>query len=415
MSGKSKDERTVILNGDLVTPFEILRNGYLIVGKGRIVELGFGQDYQELPGDRVLDVPNSWVAPGFIDLLVHGAAGYDVMDGTQEALDALAKDRLKSGTTSFLAGTRAAARADTFNTLDAVANYMRRESKDGAQILGIYLEGTFLSPSQKGAQPAEYIVDALGSERESYLRKFDSFLDQIKIVMVAPELPGACEFIRELRQRGFIVSVGHTDASYEQAIAAFRAGASHAVHTYNAMSGFTTRQLSEMIGVNERPGTLGAVLTEDSVTAEIIGDGIHVHSALIKVLLCCKGIENVILVTDNVRGCGMPEGWSYNIRGQDIVVHQGSSRLRSGQLAGCIARMNLLVKNMVWNVGISVPDVVRMATANPARVLNLSDRKGMLRVGMDADVVVLDRDFEVKMTIVGGEVAYKTTACSWGG
>jgi N-acetylglucosamine-6-phosphate deacetylase len=406
MSDREAAGRTVILGGNLVTPFEIIRDGCLLMSNGRISGLGLAQDYRQAPGDNVLDVSGCWVAPGFIDLLVHGASGHDVMDATQEALAAIAKDRLKSGTTSFLAGTRAATRTDTFNTLDAVSEYMEREPADGAQVLGIYLEGTFLGPSQKGAQPAEYISDALGSDREIYLRKFDTHRRQVKIVMVAPELPGACDFIRELRELGFIVAIGHTDASYEQALAAFRAGASHAVHTFNAMKGFTTRQLSEEIGVNERPGTLGAVLTEDGVTAEIIGDGIHVHPALIKVLIRCKGIENVILVTDNVRGCGMPEGWSYNIRGQDIVIQQGSSRLRNTQLAGCIARMNQLMKNMVQNVGIPVPEVIRMATANPARLLNLTHRKGTLCVGMDADVVVLDREFEVKMTIVRGDVRY---------
>ncbi len=399
--------RLVLMNGNLITPWKIIRGGYICLARGVISEIGLASEYNRHQNDVLLNMDHRWITPGFIDLLVHGAVGYDVMDATDEAFDMLAQDRLKSGTTAFLASTRAAAPEDTFRTLSSLAQW-RKTKREGARILGVNLEGTFLGPGQKGAQPAEYVVNALECERSIYLKEFDKYSDLIKIVMVAPELPEACEFIRELRQRQFIVSVGHSAANYEQTIAAFLAGASHVVHTYNAMKGITTRQIGDpTTEINELPGVLGAALSEDSVTTEVIADGIHVHPALIKILLRCKGTRGVVVVTDNVRGCGMPDGWTYNIRGQDIVIKNGVSRLRSGMLAGCITRMNVLVQNMVQMAGLPITEAVQCATINPARVIGLAQQKGSLAVGMHADLTVLDETYSVVMTIIDGQIVWR--------
>ena len=335
-----------------------------------------------------LDATGCTVLPGFIDLHVHGAAGHDTMDATPAALTALATFFTQHGVTGFLPTTMTADRAAT---LAAVRNVTATGAVDGgARVLGVHLEGPFISPKFPGAQRADQI-------RPPDVTEFAALLQAgpVRMITLAPEVDGAAQLMAMARAEDVVVVVGHTNADYDVCQAAFAAGASQATHTYNAMTGLHHR----------RPGTLGAVLTNDTVDAQLIADNIHVHPAAMEILARCKGPQRTLLITDAMRAAGLPPG-RYELGGQPVTVANHACRLEDGTLAGSVLTMERALANFMaansWPLHKAWPATSR----NAARALGMDDRLGEIKSGYWADLVLLDEELTVVATIVDGQVVY---------
>jgi len=363
------------LGGRLEPGAVIIENG-LIAGIERNVREG------DLP-EQVVEAPI--VAPGFIDLQVNGGFGVEV-DDRVESFEVLARRLPESGVTSYLP-TLISSHEATYPKVFAA--FERSRSATGAQAQGMHLEGPFLSPARKGAHSISAIEGATDE-------LFDAIADPriVALMTLAPERIGAPERIRTLRERGILVSLGHTDATVEQFTTGVDAGARMATHLFNAMSPFGHRA----------PGTIGAVLVEDRVTAGLIVDGVHSHPAAVRLAMRAKGIDGIVLVTDMMAAAGMPPG-TYALGGQDVATDGISARLPDGTLAGAILLMNEAIRNTIRWTGIGIADALRMATEVPARLLNRDDI-GAIRIGARADLVLIDIDLNVIKTLVGGETVF---------
>lgn len=332
----------------------------------------------------------NWTAfPGFIDVHIHGAAGHDAMDATPEALKGLAGVLPKEGTTSFLATTM----TQTDEAISAALKNIRDfQLEDGqAEMLGVHLEGPFISDKRAGAQPIEHIAEP------SYplFRKWQKLSgNQIRLVTLAPETTNGLAFIKSLAEDGVIASIGHSDGTLEEVQAAVRAGASHVTHLYNQMSPFHHRN----------PGVVGAALTETGLTVEVIADFVHSHPTSVELAFRQKGAERMILITDAMRAKGLAPG-VYDLGGQDVQVTLKDARLADGTLAGSILTMDNAIRNVQSITGCSFNELVAMTSANAAKELGLAN-KGSLQEGSDADIVILDDSLNVQMTICRGTIAY---------
>lgn len=338
-----------------------------------------------------LELPASWsVVPGFIDTHIHGAGNADVMDATAEALGIIARFLPREGTTAFLATTMSAGDEQ----LEAVtANVGRYAPGPGeAEILGIHLEGPFLASARAGAQGAQWI-------REPDTRAFDQWQRQscgrIRVVTLAPEAPGALEFVRYLTGQGVVASIGHTNCTAAQAEAAVEAGCRRATHLYNAMSGLHHRE----------PGAACAALLSPRAAAEIIADGVHVAPLMLRLAYLMKGCDGLMLVTDAIRGKGCGDG-DFDLGGELAHVSQGVARRANGVLAGSVLCMDQGVRNVLDFIGCDLSEAVRMASVNPAASIGVQDQKGTLEPGSDADIVVLDEQLRVRMTFCRGIMAF---------
>jgi N-acetylglucosamine-6-phosphate deacetylase len=333
------------------------------------------------------------VVPGFVDIHIHGAGGHDVMEGETRALDRIVSTVARHGTTSIVATTVTAPVEETCRSIEGIARYARSHENppDGgrleAEILGIHLEGPFISSAQRGVHPQESIANPSVEVLRELLKASDGL---VKILTLAPELPGAMELIEFAVAAGIVVGMGHTDADYDQARAAIQAGARHAVHTYNAMRAFSHRD----------PGILGAIMTDPEVTAEIIADGVHVAVAAIQILMGTKGFETVLLVSDGMAATGMRDG-TYRLGNFEVNVREGVARNPEGKLAGSTLTLDRAIRNVVaW--GVPLIEAVRMATVLPARRLSLAGKKGVIAVGADADIVALTPDLRVAGVMTRG-------------
>ena len=380
----------MITNGQLVTPFQV-RRGTVVIEEGIITYVG---DEANAPQgiEPVLDAKGAYVTPGLIDIHVHGGGGGDVMDGTVAALEQMAQTFARYGTTAFLPATVTATHKDILQAVDAVKE-AAEEGTAGAQVMGVHLEGPYINDIRRGAQNPAHIRPPSLQELEDVWRTCGPLL---KLVTMAPEIEGASEAIRQLRSWGVTVAVGHTDASYDQVMAAHLWGANHICHAFNGMRGLHHRE----------PGVVGAALTCDGFSAELICDGIHVHPVAMKLLLRAKGPDKIVLVTDTVRAMGLPEG-RYQLGGLDINVSQGAARLTTGELAGSTLSMAMAVKNATQMLGVSLPQAIQMASYNPAHTVGMGHRKGSLTVGKDGDLAIFDQDLNALATIVAGKMVYQ--------
>lgn len=340
--------------------------------------------------DAVFDAAGNVLLPGFIDVHVHGADGRDTMDATPEALAALAKFKVRHGVTGFLPTTMTAPVADT---LAAVANVAAAGTSpgDGARVLGVHLEGPFISPVFPGAQKAEDI-------RLPDLTELRALVEAgpVRMITLAPEQPGADALMAWLREQGIIIVAGHTNADYDACIAAVDRGVSQATHTYNAMTGLHHR----------KPGVLGAVLSDDRIYAQLIADNIHVHPAAMRVLARCKGPERTVLITDAMRAAGLPEG-EYDLGGQPVTVRDGQCRLADGTLAGSVLTMEHALANFMDASGWTLAQAWPTTSRTPAEALNLGPEFGNIRPGAWADLTLLSADLTVVATIVRGRVVFR--------
>ena len=368
-----------------------------IAGKGIVrTDISFDaavRDIDRADGEEIPLPEGALVAPAFIDEHIHGAGGCDAMDGSVTALSVVANALAREGTARFLATTMTQSKANTLAALAAVKAYRERSRKDGAAIMGVHLEGPFVSASRAGAQPKEYIV-------KPNIALFDELAEAsggcVKLLTLAPEQDGALDLIKHAAARGVVCSVGHTDAKYDEVLRAAEVGATCVTHTFNAQSPFTHREA----------GTVGAALMTDTLFTELIADGIHVSLPAIELLIKNKPTGKIVLITDSIRAKGEKDGES-ELGGQKVFVRSGEARLADGTLAGSVLKMNDAVKLMVERAGLSVERAIDCATINPATNLGVADKYGSIAVGKAADFVVLNEKFEVIMTIRDGEVIFK--------
>jgi len=384
---------TAIYAGRVLTPQEELADCVILVESGKIAGLG-PRDQVRIPPDAVpYAAGDKIIVPGFVDLHVHGGGGHDVMEGTARALDRVTSTHARHGTTSIVATTVTASAEDTCHSLQGIARYIRahQEAEEkprlAAEILGIHLEGPFISKARRGVHPSDCIVKPSASMLQKFREAADGL---VRILTLAPELPGALELIASAVADGLTVAVGHTDADYDQARAAFAAGARHAVHFYNAMRPFTHRD----------PVVIGAVLTDPDITAEVIADGVHVAGPAIQVLIGTKGFDTVMLASDATSATGMPDG-NYRLGTLEVYVKDGICRNTEGKLAGSTLTLDRALQFIVA-LGVPFPEAVRMATILPARRLGLAGKKGIIAVGADADLVVLTPDLQVAGVMTRG-------------
>ena len=365
------------------TPTTEIPDAAILIRDGAIEAVG-PRDGMTLPaGAQEVFATDKIAAPGFVDVHIHGAGGHDVMEGTGDALKAVASTIAGHGTTSFVATTVTASPDAICRSAEGVARYFGLQHEAGdlrAEVLGVHFEGPFISPLRRGVHPPEFLKLPSADLLAQFIAAAKG---RAQILTIAPELLGAMPCIDAARKAGMVVAIGHTDATYEQARAAIARGAHHAVHVYNAMRPFTHRD----------SGVIGAVLTTPEVTAELIADGVHVDETAMRLLLQAKGPSGVILVSDGISATGMPDG-KYMLGTFEVTVSDGVCRNAEGKLAGSTLTLDRALRNIV-NLGTPLSHALRMLTLNPATLLGLEFKKGALRAGADADLVLLDESLHV--------------------
>lgn len=383
---------TAIINGKILTPGKT-RFGVLLLEDGKIR----GIEDSAPEGARILDAEGDYVSPGFIDMHTHGAGGADFMDGTVDAYLTAARMHAKHGTTLLYPTTLTSTNEALYESFDTYRK-AKLENRDGAAFGGMHLEGPYFNPEFAGAQDRRYLRNP---RPEEYLEILER-CPELARWSFAPELDGAADFAAELKRRGIIASIGHTNATFTQCDAAFQAGATHMTHFYSCMSTITRRNAFRYAG------TIEYGYYQDGITLEIIADGIHVPKDLLLLLLKIKGSERISLVTDSMRAAGMPEGKSILgglADGQEVIVEDGVAKLPDrSAFAGSVATTDRLIRTMVSQAGCSIPDAVRMMTENPARVMGIAASKGSIQPGKDADIVIFDENINVKQTIIEGKI-----------
>jgi N-acetylglucosamine-6-phosphate deacetylase len=385
MEGRSMKEMALI--GDVILPNRVLEAGAVIIEGEKIAGVFSADRLPPLEGMVQHDYSGCYIIPGFIDLHLHGAMGRDVMEGTADGLEEMAAHQARCGVTGFVPTTLAAPLPAILAAVEGVKAAMT--DRAGAEILGLYIEGPFLSIGKKGAQNPEFIR----SIRDEDIRLLAESVQPFRtIITIAPEAADNLRFIPALKEKGWVVAIGHSEATYDQAMRSFEQGITQATHLYNAMSGFHPRE----------PGVIGAVLDSDGVTAELIADGIHVHPAALRLAIRRKGVDRICLITDSVNASGLGDG-DFRVGGLDVVVKDGQARLKdSGALAGSVLTLNRAVKNILDWTGIPVHQAVQMASLTPACVLGLDREMGSIEAGKLANLSVFDRHFHAAHTIVRG-------------
>lgn len=347
---------------------------------------------KEKKGLEIIDGQNNFLSPGFIDIHVHGSGGYDTMDASDEALVNIKRSLIKSGVTSFLASTMTMPIEDIKKALLLLKNYLDKDSidkkSDGmAEIIGVHLEGPFISKEFKGCHSSQEIISP-------DFKLLEEYSEIIKMITFAPELSGGTEFIKYLRENNILAAAGHSGARYDDIISALPLGLSHVTHLFNAMEQLHHR----------KPGLIGAAFTTN-MTVELIADFIHIHPAIIKMVLQAKDLDQIILVSDSMKAASLGDG-EYDIAGQKVIVKEGAARLDNGQLAGSVLTIDQAIRNIKKISDIPLEKIINMATYNPARLLGLKDEIGSIKKGNKADFVLLDQDLEVLKVFKQGKVAY---------
>ena len=385
-----------ISNGTVLTPFRAIKNGTGVVEEGKII--GVHEDFVDVPEAEVIDAQGRYIAPGFIDIHVHGGGGADFMDGTEEAFLTVAELHARFGTTALVPTTLTAEKEDLLHTLD-VYEKAHQSNTNGAAFLGIHLEGPYFALSQRGAQDPRYIRNPDPAEYEEILQYSSSIVRW----SAAPELEGAIAFGQRLRQQGILAAIAHTDAYYDDVLTAYENGYSLVTHLYSAMSGVTRKNAFRYAGVIESSYLL-------DLDVEIIGDGIHLPAPLLKLVYKIKGPDRTALITDAMRGAGMPEGESIlgSLKnGLPVIIEDGVAKLPDRtSFAGSVATFDRLVRNMITMADVPLLDAIRMASTTPARIMGVHDRKGSLAKDKDADIVIFDENINVGMTMVEGRIVY---------
>lgn len=391
--------RTILANGTVITPIRALHSSSVIVEGGRIAAVLPSDQVEMQEQDRVIDVGGAYIAPGFIDIHTHGAGGHDFMDGSVEAIMEAARTHLRYGTTTIMPTTLTSDLDELFDTLDKFAQ-AKSKLKDGPNLHGLHLEGPYFSREQAGAQDPRYIKNP---DPDEY-RRIVGYSGEVKRWTIAPELPGALEMGRYLSERGILCSMGHTNAVYEDVVAAVENGFRLVTHLYSAMSGV------RRINAYRYAGVIESALLLDELTVEVIADGVHLPKSLLQLTYKVKGPDRICLVTDSMRGAGMPEGESIlgSLKdGQRVIIEDGVAKLPDrSAFAGSVSTSDRLVRTMVKLAEVPLVDAVKMVTLTPAKLLGIDHCKGVIAPGKDADLVVFDAHINVSLVMVGGQVRF---------
>lgn len=386
---------TLIKDVQLFLPDQTIDSGFILIKDGVIEDIGHSKDCPPIEETFKLIqlTPDQAVIPGFIDLHIHGSSGADTMDATEEALNTIATALPKEGTTSFLATTMTTHKNDIKKAIINVAEYVEKQNHRGkAEVLGVHLEGPFISPKRIGAQHPDFV----SSPSVDLFKEWQHMATgNIKLVTLAPEQPGGMELVSYLNDEGVVSSIGHSDATYEQVVQAIEAGLSHATHLYNQMRPIHHRE----------PGVVGAVFLRDEIMSEIIADGVHSRPEMVRLAYRNKGKDGLILITDAMRAQCLGNG-QYDLGGQMVTVTGKTAELEDGTLAGSILTLQEAVKNMMAFTQCGIREIIQMTSVNPAKQLNVFDRKGSIEKGKDADLIIWGKE-EIEMTFCRGEVAYQ--------
>ncbi len=372
---------TCIINAKFILNDEIVEDKVLLFDT-HIIKIS---DNINMDSVEIIDAKGAYVSAGFIDLHIHGSGGADVMDATPKALETISSALLQTGTTSFLATTMTMSKEHIDNALQNIQ--LHSQNVTGAQILGVHLEGPFINASKHGAQDKAYI-------QAPNIALINDYINKVKMITLAPEVEGAESFVKQLTNSypNIILSIGHSDASYEKTKESFSWGISHATHLFNAMNSYHHRE----------PGIVGAVF-DSEITCDIIADLVHTHPSALELTYQIKR-DKLILVTDSMRAGCMKCG-SYDLGGQSVEVEEGKAILEDGTLAGSVLKLNEALSNMMQYSSMTRIEAVNAVTRIPAEKLGI--QKGELKIGFDADIVIFDEDFSIITTIVAGEVKYR--------
>ncbi len=394
----------ILTNGIILTPFEELHERVLFLKDGKIEKILYKSEFESskelyLKRYSEVDVNNNYISPGFIDIHTHGASNVDATEGPYGPM---ADFIVKYGTTGFLPTFWNASLSKLVSACKNISSFIRQQKK-GSRVLGINSEGPYLNPDFGAQDPVNSILPRF-DEYDELVRAADG---NLKLMTVAPEVEGTDELIKYLRLNDVTVAICYTDMKIEQLYSSIKLGISHIGHIFDGFGeSYASDRWTKPYGLTEE------LLVCDSLMAEVLADryGAHVHPTWLKIILRCKGIENIILITDSRDIAGNPPGTYRMSDGFDAVIKEGDDIVRlvdGGGLAGCIMTMDVAIKNMINHTGVSLKDAIRMATFNPAKVIKVSDRKGEIKAGMDADIAVFDKNVNIKMTIINGMIEYK--------
>jgi len=391
-------QQVKIYNGKIITTHKIISNGSILISGDKITDIREGSI--EAPGALQIDADEKYIAPGFIDIHVHGGGGHDFMDATEIAFLKAAELHVQYGTTSMTPTTLSSSKEELLQVLSLYESANSKNTK-GAQFVGLHLEGPYISMNQRGAQDARFIRNPELGEYKDILSRTSS----VKRWSAAPELEGAIEFGNYLQSKGILPAIAHTDATYEEVLPAVNAGYKHVTHLYSAMSGVTRRNAMRYAGVIE------SAFLIDELTVEIIADGVHLPSPLLKLIYKIKGADKIALITDAMRGAGMPEGESILgslQNGLKVIIEDNVAKLPDrSSFAGSVATADRLVRNMITLAEVPLCDAVKMMTVTPATIMGIQDKKGSLATGKDADLVIFDDNVIIHATMVMGKWLYQ--------
>lgn len=394
------NQRTIIQNGKVIFPDRIEENISIVCEKGEIAEILNSENLIPAEGDVVIDAKGNYISAGFIDIHTHGGGGHDFMDGTVEAFLGAAEKHAQHGTTALLPTTLTSTTEELIKMF-AIFKEAKRTNTKGARFLGLHLEGPYFAYNQRGAQDPKYLRNPEPEEYNMIMAQSDDIVRW----SLAPELPGALEFGKVLRDNNILTAVAHSDAIYEEVLEAFDAGFTLATHLYSGMSTITRRNAYRYAGVVE------AAYLIDEMDVEIIADGVHLPKSLLQFVYKFKGPDRTALCTDSMRGAGMPDGESILgslEKGQKVIIEDGVAKLPDRTaFAGSIATTDRLVRTMVELAEVPLIDAVKMMTLTPARIMKIDHRKGSIEKGKDADFVIFDNNIHVSHTIIEGNVIYK--------
>ncbi len=385
--------KLALVGGKIITPFRIIENGTILIEGKRIAEIGKYNNVDIPDNTEIIDVSGRIICPGFVDLLVHGGGGYGFADSNPAGIEIVLNYFLEHGSTSVLGSLFAKPEKMLLDDLARLADYI--EDHPDSNLRGIHMEGPFLNKQLKGAMNEDYLWKP---SVESWNKLWEASRGYIKIMTIAPELPGAISVMRAAARQGVVLSIGHSMATYDEIEIAIDNGAVHVTHMFNAMSPFHHRH----------PGIILSSLLRNELKIELIADTLHVHPAVMELLLRMKGANGILLVSDSIRAGGMHEG-EYEFADQKVFMKEKKAYLADGTLAGSTLTLNMAVKNMVETANAKITEAVRMATVNGAKVINFEHKKGILAVGKDADIVVLNKNYDVETTIIGGKIAFQKT------
>lgn len=379
-----------VLIGKILHVDGIIRKGLVLIKNGKIFNIYTEILNRFLENKEIINFSDKIIAPGYIDIHIHGCAGSDVMTGTEQDILRISKKLIQHGVTSFLPTVVTDSKENILRVIETIKRSIKINCY--SNILGIHLEGPFINKSKKGAMNSDYIIPPKDDMVLDFLRKGNGL---IKMITIAPEIKNAKKTIKQLKEKGVIISIGHSNAKYEQLVEATKLGVSQITHLFNAMNALNHRN----------PGIPGGALELDRLKVQVIADGIHIDPVVIKLIMKCKGVDKILLISDAIKAADLCDG-IYKSAGLNVTVKDGVARLENNSLAGSTLMLDKAVQNLVkWGIA-SISDAIRMASYNIAESLGVLDKTGSIEKGKDADLVILDEDLNVVSTLIKGEMLY---------